>query len=58
MVKLVSEIDGSRWAFKDNSQIYCQVVWLSDKREANMYHLIDENREEIKIEIGKCLKEC
>ena len=45
MYKLVAE-DG-RWAVRDNSMIFSNVVYLSDEKDAMKYHLIDENREEI-----------
>lgn len=45
MYKLVAE-DG-RWAIRDNSMIFCNVVYVSDIADARKYHLIDENREEI-----------
>jgi hypothetical protein len=47
MWKLFIDKDNVRWAYKDNSQIYCQTVWLLDKKDWMKYHLIDENREEI-----------
>ena len=58
MYKLVSKIDGSRWATKGNVMIFCQVVWMSKKEDAQMYHLIDENGDEIKIGKEECLEEC
>ena len=58
MYKLVSEIDGSRWAVKDNSMIFSNVVWMSTKEDSYRYHLIDENGNEIKINKDECLEEC
>lgn len=54
MLKLVSEV--GRWATKDNSMIFSNVVWLCDKGDMNLYHLIDENKNEIAVDINKCLK--
>ena len=48
MLKLIT--DKGRWALKDNSMIFCNVVWLIDKKDANLYHLIDDNHEEIKTD--------
>ena len=54
-MKLVSEV--GRWAIKDNSMIFGNVVWLCSEDEVKLYHLIDENKNEIKVDIGKCLQE-
>lgn len=56
MFKLVSEV--GRWAIKDNSMIFCNVVWLSKKEDAHKYHLIDDDRNEIKVNIEDCIEEC
>lgn len=53
MVKLVS--DKGRWATKDNSMIFSGVVYLCEKSDVRLYHLIDENKNEIEIDIQDCL---
>lgn len=47
-MKLVAE--AGRWATKDNSMIFSNVIWLCDKDEMKLFHLIDEDRNEIHIE--------
>lgn len=39
-MKLVS--DYGRFANKDNSMIFSNVVWLTDKNDIKLYHLISE----------------
>lgn len=46
-MKLVT--DEGRWALRDNSMIFCNVVWLCNVKEAYTYHLIDENQKEIEL---------
>jgi len=46
-MKLV--IDKGRWATKDNDMIFSNIVWLVGMEDINLYHLIDENNEEIKL---------
>lgn len=53
MYKLVSEV--GRWAFKDNSMIFCNVIWLGSENDKHLYHLIDDNKNEIKVDKDKCL---
>ena len=48
MLKLVSE--NGRWSTKDNDMIFGNVVWLMDENDAKNYHLIDEHRNNIKID--------
>lgn len=45
LLKLVSE--KGRWTYLDNSQIYKYVVYLLDEKDANRYHLIDDDGNEI-----------
>ena len=52
-MKLVSEV--GRWAYKDNSMVFSNVVWLCSIDDKNLYHLIDENGDDIYIDIDKCL---
>lgn len=47
-MKLV--IDKGRWATKDNDMIFGNVVWLIDEKDVTLYHLIDNNRNEIELE--------
>lgn len=47
-MKLV--IDKGHWATKDNDMIFGNIVWLCNETDANLYHLIDDNHEEIKLE--------
>lgn len=49
MLKLISEV--GRWAVKDNSMIFSNVVWVGSVEEAYKYHLIDDDKNEIKINI-------
>ena len=46
-MKLVS--DEGRWALRDNSMIFCNVVWIGSEKEASIYHLIDSNNNEIEL---------
>ena len=46
--KLVSDV--GRWATRDNSMIFSNVVWISDFKEALKYHLVDDERNEIKLD--------
>ena len=46
-MKLV--IDKGRWATKDNSMIFGNIVWLCNIDDVNLYHLIDEKYNEIKL---------
>ena len=40
-MKLVSEV--GRFALKDNSMIFGNIVWICDHDEKRLYHLIGEN---------------
>lgn len=53
MLKLVS--DKGRWATKDNSMIFGNVVYLVDESDIRLYHLIDKNKKEINVDILSCL---
>jgi hypothetical protein len=44
-MKLVSEI--GRWATKDNSMIFSNVVYLVNEGDIKLYHLLDENMNEV-----------
>ena len=44
-MKLVT--DNGRWATKNNEMIFGNVVWLCEKKDAYLYHLIDDNKNEI-----------
>ena len=44
-MKLVT--DKGRWATKNNEMIFSNVVWLTEKKDAYLYHLIDDNKNEI-----------
>ena len=46
-MKLV--IDKGHWATKDNDMIFGNVVWLTDEKSVLLYHLIDDNRNEIEL---------
>jgi len=46
-IKLISDIEGSRWALKDNRMIFCNVVWLLSKEDRLNYHLLDREGKEI-----------
>ena len=48
MLKLVS--NAGHWALKDNSMIFGNVVWLTEEKEWQLYHLIDDSHEEIKLD--------
>ncbi len=47
-MKLVT--DKGRWATKNNEMIFSNVVWLTEKKDAYLYHLIDDNNNNIIIE--------
>jgi hypothetical protein len=47
-MKLV--IDKGHWATKDNNMIFGNVVWLCEEKDIYLYHLIDDNHEEIKLD--------
>ena len=55
MLKLVSE--KGRFALKDNSMIFSNVVYLIDRNDARMYHLIDEKGNEITPYVDKFMVE-
>lgn len=46
-MKLV--IDKGHWATKDNSMIFGNIVWLCCEDDVKLYHLIDDNKEEISL---------
>lgn len=48
MVKLVAE-DG-RWATNGNEMIFSNVVWCGED-EVNMYHLIDKDGNDLKVDV-------
>jgi hypothetical protein len=47
-MKLIS--DKGRWATKDNTMIFSNIVWLTKREDVLLYHLIDENKNEIQLE--------
>ena len=47
-MKLV--IDKGHWATKNNEMIFSNVVWLTEKKDAYLYHLIDDNNNNIILE--------
>jgi hypothetical protein len=53
-MKLVSE--KGRWALRDNSMIFTNIVVLPDEKSKHLYHLIDENRNEIEFNLDECFK--
>ena len=56
MLKLVSEV--GRFALKDNSMIFSNVVYLIERDDTRLYHLIEENSlEEIEHYVEKYLVE-
>lgn len=56
MLKLVSEV--GRFALKDNSMIFSNVVYLIERDDIRLYHLIEENSlEEIEHYVEKYLVE-
>lgn len=46
-MKLV--IDKGHWATKDNDMIFGNIVWLCSEEDVKLYHLIDDNHKEIKL---------
>ena len=57
MLKLVSQ-DG-RWATKDKSMIFCNVVWVSnDDITQNRYILIDDEGNDLKVSLSDHLVNC
>lgn len=55
MLKLVS--NHGRFALKDNSMIFSNVVYLVDRDDIKLYHLIDENKDEISKYVDEYLVE-
>lgn len=53
-VRLYSEV--GRWALKDNSMIFSNVIWCN-RDDVSIYHLIDEDRNEIKFNLEECMEE-
>lgn len=47
-MKLVT--DKGHWATKNNEMIFSNVVWLTEKKDAYLYHLIDDNNNDIILE--------
>lgn len=47
-MKLVSE--KGHWATKDNRMIFTNVVYLIEEKDAYLYHLIDDNNQDIALE--------
>jgi len=47
MMRLVS--DKGRWAKLDNSMIFSNVIYLTERNDALSYHLIDDNGKEIRL---------
>lgn len=47
-MKLVT--DKGHWATKNNEMIFSNVVWLTEKKDAYLYHLIDDNNNNIILE--------
>ena len=47
-MKLVT--DKGHWATKNNEMIFSNVVWLCEKKDAYLYHLIDDNNNDIILE--------
>ena len=47
MMKLVTE--KGRWAKLDNSMIFSNVIYLTERNDALLYHLIDDNGKEIRL---------
>lgn len=46
-MKLVTE--KGRWALRDNSMIFGNIVWLCEYKDIYLYHLIDDNSQEIPL---------
>ena len=42
--------DKGQWATKNNEMIFSNVVWLTEKKDAYLYHLIDDNNNNIILE--------
>ena len=54
MYKLVGK-PGTRWSYLGGEQIYCNVVWISNKEDASKYSLINNKGEKIDIDVDECL---
>ena len=52
MVKLVSET--GHWALRDNSMIFCNVIWESSYKDCLKYHLIDDEHNELPFNLDEC----
>ena len=47
-MKLVSE--KGHWATKGNEMIFSNIVWLCEEKDAFLYHLIDDNGKDIRLD--------
>ena len=43
-------INEGHWAIKDNSMIFGNIVWLCNENDAQLYHLVDDNHQDVKLE--------
>ena len=50
MVKLVSET--GHWALRDNSMIFCNIIWEGSYNDCLKYHLIDDAGNELPFNLG------
>lgn len=55
MYKLTSSIPKTRWSTKDNSMIFGNVVYMSSKDDMRLYHLIDQDLNELSVSLEDCL---
>lgn len=44
-----------RWATKDNTMIFGNIVYLCNLDDIALYHLIDDNGNEIRVDINEFL---
>lgn len=56
-MKLVSNIEGTRWSFLDGYSVYSNVVYLMGLDDVRKYKLINENGEDLKVNVKNYLVE-
>ena len=47
------ETSVGRFATKDNSMIFSNIVWMSSENDIRLYHVVDENLNEIEAKVIK-----
>ena len=53
MIKLIS--DKGRWALRDNSMIFGNIIWESSIESCRKYHLIDDDENDLPFDLESCI---